>query len=189
VAQIETNLGELALDQDDPLQAEQFARAALKMRQNLGPKDAPIVASSLIDLGMSRLYQGDAAGAESLFRRALVIRQQRLARDNPAVTIAEVRLGEALVVQGKYSEADQLLGTAVAYVHAPPFPLPSWQVAEANEDYDFCRSTMHKPAAARPKKSAMAGIQTDPRPCLREAAELRLTDLTKRAARYATARQ
>ncbi|HEX4167876.1 MAG TPA: serine/threonine-protein kinase [Bryobacteraceae bacterium] len=183
VAQIESNLGQLALDRGDAVTAERLARSALEIHQKLGPPDAPIVASSLLEVGYSRLYQGDAQGAESLFRKGLTIRQNKLAPDNPAIAAAELRLGEALIIEKRYDEADRYFAAAFRYVHAPPFPLPHWQIAETDEDYNACRSLMRKPAEP-PSGLTDSDLQTDPRPYLRQAAKTRLADLEKRANQY-----
>ena len=131
LAKMLSNLGLLRADQGKYAEAEQLERQALEMRQKLGGNESPDMASSLINLAVVRSLQHDPASAEPLLRQALEIRKKELSSGHPAIISAEVRLGEVLIDEGKIREAEALLRQAVAEVHAVPFPLTQWQIAEA----------------------------------------------------------
>ena len=186
-AQITSNLGVLEFDQGNYSAAAHFASSALEMRQQLGAKDNPVIASSLLELGIDRLYEGDAVDAESLFSKSLSIRQNKLSPENPAVMTAETRLSEALMAEGKFSEAESYLKLAVDFVHAPPFALSPWQVAEVDGDYAFCENAGTGDASQRLVAEATADLRGDPRPAFRKSAFTRLTELTQLWHRRASA--
>lgn len=118
-------------DQGRYVDAEQLERQALAMRQKFTGEEGPDVAASLINLALVRSLQRDPASAETLLKQALEIRQKELSAGHPAIISTEVRLGEMLIDEGKIAEAETLLRKAVGDIHAVPFPLTSWQVAEA----------------------------------------------------------
>jgi tetratricopeptide (TPR) repeat protein len=130
LAKMLTNRGLLLADEGNYKDAEQLERQALGMEQKLGGNESPDVAGTLINIALLRSLQQDPAGAETLLRQALDIRNKELSAGHPAIVSTETRLGEVLVDEGKYSEAEALLRQAVTEVHAVPFPLTEWQVAE-----------------------------------------------------------
>ena len=130
LAKVTANLGLLRADQGKYPEAESLEREALAMRQKLGGDESPDLASSLINLALVRSLQHDPASAEPLLKQALAIRQKELSVGHPALISVETRLGEVLLDEGKMTEAEPLLRQAVAEIHAVPFPVTPWQVAE-----------------------------------------------------------
>ena len=130
LAKILANFGLLRADEGDYAEAEQLERQAMDMRQRLGGDESPDLASSLINVALVRSLQLDPASAEPLLRQALGIRKKELSAGHPAIISAETRLGEVLIDEGKTAEAETMLRQAVTEVHAVPFPLPAWQIAE-----------------------------------------------------------
>ncbi|HEX6546466.1 MAG TPA: serine/threonine-protein kinase, partial [Bryobacteraceae bacterium] len=179
VAKIEGNLGTLAFDEGDYRKAEHLARGALAMRKKLGADDAPIIATSLLEVSLDRLYQGDDPTAESLASKALHIREHTLKPQNPAIVAAELRLAETLAVEGKFAEAEPYLQRSVEYVHHPPFSLLRWQVAEAEQDYAFCERALGKNVDLK-LSTRPSDLKNDPQPVFREAAAIRLPELARR---------
>jgi eukaryotic-like serine/threonine-protein kinase len=131
LAKMLANQGFLRADERNYAEAEQLERQALMMREKLGGEETPDLAASQINLALILSFEHDYAGAEPLLRRALEIRQKELSSGHPAVIVAKVRLGEVLVDAGKAAEAEPLLRSAVTEIHAVPFPVTTWQVAEA----------------------------------------------------------
>jgi serine/threonine-protein kinase len=137
-AQVTANLGLLHFDKGEFAQAEQWARRALELRRQLGGDQTPAFANSLIEVAEDRAFQADLTGAESLLRQALAIREKRFPVGHPAIVMAKVGLGEVLASTGKTAEAEARLKEAVNAAEQMPFPLPAWQVAEANNAYNEC---------------------------------------------------
>ncbi len=131
VAKIMANFGLLFLDEGNYVEAEQYERRALEMREKLGGSESPDLAASLVNLAIVRSAQRDPASAEPLLRRALDIRQKELSAGHPGIISVKVRLGEVLIDEGKLAEAEALLREAETEIHAVPFPLVPWQIAEA----------------------------------------------------------
>jgi len=130
LAKVLANLGLLRADQGKYAEADQLEQQALDMRKKLGGDESPDQASSLVNLALVRSLQHDPAAAEPVLREALAIRKKEMAAGHPAIISTEVRLGEVLTDEGKTAEAEQLLRQAVSAIHAVPFPLPAWQLAE-----------------------------------------------------------
>jgi serine/threonine-protein kinase len=130
LAKMLANFGLLRADEGNYSDAEQLERQALEMRQKLGGNETPDMAASLINVALLRSLQHDPAGAEPLLRQALDIRRKELSAGHPAIISTETRLGEVLIDEGKTTEAEPLLRQAVTEIHAVPFPLPAWQIAE-----------------------------------------------------------
>jgi len=85
-----------------------------------------------------------------------------------AIIAAEVRLGEALVASGNSAEAETLLRQAVSSASEEPFPLPSWQIAEANNAYGECLKNLGRAREAEPRlRESLGALQSDPRPAFR----------------------
>lgn len=163
-AQITANLGLLDFDRGGYATAEGEARRALEMRRKLGGDETPAFANSLIELAEDRAFQGDLADAESMLRQALAIRRKRLPSGHPAVLTAEVRLGEVLVALKKAAEAEPLLKTAITAAQQMPFPLPTWQIAEAKSAYGAClRSLGRATEAERWLGESRTALASDPR--------------------------
>ena len=130
LAKMLANLGLLQADQGNYAEAEKNERDAVLIRQKLGGDESPDMASCLINLALIRSLENDPAGAEPLLRRALDIRKKELSAGHPAIVSVETRLGEVLIDEGKTEEAETLLRQAVKEIHAIPFPLTTWQIAE-----------------------------------------------------------
>jgi len=131
LSKILTNFGLLRADQGRYADAEQLERQALAMRQKFTGDEGPDMAASLTNLALVRSLQRAPASAETLLKQALEIRQKELSAGHPAIISTEVRLGETLIDEEKTTEAETLLRKAVVDIRAVPFPLTSWQVAEA----------------------------------------------------------
>ncbi|HUO15386.1 MAG TPA: serine/threonine-protein kinase [Verrucomicrobiae bacterium] len=130
LAKMLANLGLLRADESDYAEAERLERQAMEMRQKLGGNESPDFASSLVNVALLRSLQHDPESAEPLLRQALDIRKKELSPGHPAIISVETRLGEVLIDEGKPSEAEPVLHQAVSEIHAVPFPLTAWQVAE-----------------------------------------------------------
>jgi serine/threonine-protein kinase len=138
VAKVWSNLGLLQLDRGDYKGAERYSRLALEMRRKLSGDDHPDVADSLIEVGLTREFQGDPAGAQPLLRQALDIRNKKFPAWHPDVIAAKVRLAEAIMDDGHPELAEPILRKAVNSTHDAPFPLLSWQIAEADVTLGAC---------------------------------------------------
>jgi tetratricopeptide (TPR) repeat protein len=174
-AQITANLGLLYFDWANYPAAEKYARQALEMRRSLGGEQTPAFASSLIEVAEDRVFQNDPAGAEPLFRRALKVRRQRLPSGHPAIIMAEIRLGESLLAQDKAKEASPLLSDAISSTRASPFPLPVWQLGEANSAYGACLKDVGREREGDILlRESRAALVSDPRPAFRTQASDRI---------------
>ncbi len=94
-----------------------------------------------------RAFQADLTGAESLLRQALAIREKRFPVASGDCD-GEGAAGRGAGVSEKTAEAEARLKEAVNAAEQMPFPLPAWQVAEANNAYNECL-----PAAGIPSTS------------------------------------
>ena len=130
VAKVLANLGLLRADEGKYSAAEELEKQALDMRKKLGGDESPDLATSYINLALVQSWETQLGSAESLLRQALAIRKKEMSAGHPAIISAEIRLGEILTDEGKAGEAEPLLRQALAEVHAVPFPLTQWQVAE-----------------------------------------------------------
>jgi eukaryotic-like serine/threonine-protein kinase len=174
-AQITANLGLLYFDWGNYPAAEKYARQALEMRRSLGGEQTPAFASSLIEVAEDRTFQNDPAGAEPLLRRALEVRRQRLPSGHPAIIMAEIRLGESLMAQDNAKEASPLLSDAVSSTRASPFPLPVWQLGEANSAYGVCLKALGRGREGDILlRESRASLISDPRPAFRTQASDRI---------------
>ena len=168
VAKILSYLGLLQLDRADAAGAEQYARQALRVRRKLGGSEHPDVAASLIEVGLAREFQHDPAAAETLFREAFEIRRKKLYSAHPDTAAAEVRLGEALVEEGKPHRAEPLLREATNTLNREPFPLQSWQLADANTQLVIClRDLGHSRDGEALVKSSLGELRSYPPPAMR----------------------
>ncbi len=184
-AAITANRGILRFDQGNYGAAEQFAQSALALRRKLGGAGTPAFADSLIEVAEDRAFAGDAASAEPLLRQALDIRRKMLWPGHPAIATAEVRLGEALIAEGKASEAEPLLRGALDAVRHEPFPLPAWQIAEAENAYGECLKVSGRGREGEaPAAQSLHALEADPRPAYRHGAAVALLRLnSKRTAK------
>ena len=176
VARVLLGFGELEFDARRYAAAEQYARQALSLSTKLGGADSPDVASALIDIAEDRVFQNDPLGGEPLLRRALRIQRKELSSGHPAIVATQVRLGEDLILEGKAAEAEPLLRQAMVAVKAEPFPLPPWQVAEAESALGACL-TAEKPASVEGKELLLESekaLEKDPRPAFRRPANARI---------------
>ena len=137
-AKVLANLGQLKLDQGNYGEAERYDRQALEIRRKLAGANTPLVASSLIDVAEALDLEGDSADAEPLLRQALDIRTKTFAPGHIALISAEVRLGEVLLDQHKTTAAETILRRAALAARQSPFPLLSWQIAEADIALGTC---------------------------------------------------
>lgn len=102
-----------------------------------------------------RLYQGDAPTAESLLRQALDIRKKRYWAGNPDIAA--------------------ILHHALNALEHPAFRVPGWQVAEVKPAYGVCLKALGRTAEGNALvNESHTGLQSDPRPNLREDAEARI---------------
>ena len=166
LAKMLANLGLLRADQGKFSEAEQLERDALSMREKLGGKESPDLASSQFNLAVIYSLEHKPDSAEPLLRRAIEIRKKELSAGHPAIVSAETRLGEALLDQNKGVEAEALLRQAIAEIHAEPFPVTAWQIAE--------------PEIALGVALAASGRRNEAEPMLRNA-ESRLKDYPEAA--------
>jgi len=168
-AQIGLNMSMLELDRGHYADAESGSRRSLDKLRQIGGNDAPAVASALIEVAEDRVFQRDPKSAEPLLREALAIRQKTF------IIAAETRLGEALVSEGKAAEAEPILQQAVGSAYQAPFPLPVWQVAEAQSALAACLTALGRRTEAENLiHSSQAGLQKHPRPAFRRQAAERL---------------
>jgi serine/threonine-protein kinase len=178
-AQIGLNLAALDLDRAKYKEAEGLSRQSLDAIRKLGGDDTPLVATALIEVAEDRLFQHDAPGAEPLLRQALKIRQEKFRPGNAAVVFAQTRLGEALIAAGEAAQAEPILRQAVDSAHASEFPLPVWQVAEAESALAAGLSALGRSAeAGKLNRSSSAALLMDPRPVFRRPAAARLAVLS-----------
>jgi len=178
VAKILSYLGLLQLDRGDLAGAEQYARQALQMRRKLGRSEHPDVAASLIEVAMAREFQHDPGSAEVLFREAFEIRRKKLYAAHPDTAAAEVRLGEALVEEGKASAAEPLLREATTTLNREPFPVQSWQLADANTQLGiFLRKLGRLRDGETLVKAGLPELSSYPEPAMRRRL-LRLASLS-----------
>lgn len=89
-------------------EAEQFARRALQLWEQVHGSKHLDVASSLSNLADLYWRQGKYAEAEPLYLRALHIREQILGPDHPEVAIYLSNLANLYFEQSKYTEAELL---------------------------------------------------------------------------------
>jgi tetratricopeptide (TPR) repeat protein len=147
-AKVEDNLALLAMDRGDYPAAERLAQQALNIQHKLGGDSNPDDALSLICLGLAKSLRHDSAGAEPLLRRALAIRQMSFPPGHLLIIAAQIRLGEVLIDEGRTGEAETLLRGASTSAHHSPFPLPPWQVAEADNALGACLAHMERRSEA-----------------------------------------
>lgn len=167
-ARVTASLGQLAFDCRDYAGAERYARQVLDIAHKLGGDENPQAVAARIDLAEARSFQGDPAGAEPLLRQAWAIRRKEFSPGHPNVIAAEVRLGEVLTAEGKAPEAERLLRDALASARSAPFPLLSWQIAEAQSALGVCLLALGRSAEGESLlQASQADLRRDPRPAFR----------------------
>jgi serine/threonine-protein kinase len=175
-AQIVASIGLLDFDRGNYGPAEAQARQAMEMRRKLGGEETIAFAESLTEIAEDRLYQKDARGAEPLLQRALEIRRKRFWNGHPARFTAEARLGEAILAEGDAARAEPLLLDAWNSLKGVPFPVPAWQVADAQSLYGACLLALgRKDEGAGLLRDSRSPLQLHPRPALRLDAAARLS--------------
>ncbi len=182
VAKVLANLGLLRADEGKFSAGEELEQQAFNMRKKVGGEESPDLASSYVNLAMTRSLQNDPSGAEALLRQGLAIRKKEMSPGHPAIISTEVRLGEVLVDEHKTREAEALLRQAVAEVHAVPFPLTQWQIAEA--EIALGASLAQKGQTAEAQKlldNAEARLKGYPLAALRRSILLRAQDAAKKS--------
>jgi eukaryotic-like serine/threonine-protein kinase len=180
-AQIRANLGLLHFDKGEYAAAGQDARAAMEIRRRLGGDSTPAFAASLIEVAEDVAFAGDPRAAVPLLRSALEIRRKKLSPGHPAIIAAEVRLGETLIAANQSAEAEPLLRQAVASAKGEPFPLPAWQIAEADNAYGECLKSLGRTREAEPLlRESRTALQTDPRPAFRAGPASRLVSMEQK---------
>jgi serine/threonine-protein kinase len=175
-AQIVASIGLLEFDQGNYAAAQQKARDAMEMRRRLGGEDTTAFADSLSEVAEARLYQKDARAAEPLLQQALQIRRKRFWSGHPATFTAEVRLGETILAEGDPARAEPLLREAWNSLKRVPFPVPAWQIADAQSVYGACLVRLgRKDEGDALLRDSRTPLKLHPRPALRVDAATRLS--------------
>jgi tetratricopeptide (TPR) repeat protein len=161
--------------------AEALAKQTLSaQRKVIGGESAPDTAWTLIALGESRVFQRDPRGAEPLLRQALEIFEKKLPPRYPPIMRAQIRLGEALVAEGKAPAAEPILREALASAYSPPFPIPAWQVGEAESAQGWCLAALgRKQEAQKLLEQSQKKLVADPAPIFRKQAAAHLESLIR----------
>jgi serine/threonine-protein kinase len=172
VSRVLYNFSLLEFDCENYQAAEEKARRALSMQRSLrGGESAPDTVLTMTTLAEARLFQGDPAGAEPILREALAALKQRLPLEYPSVAAVGIRLGEVLTAEGKAAIAEPILRQALASISAPPFPVPAWQVGEAESALGWCLAILGRKQEARKLlRQCQAKLAADPRPVFRKQA-------------------
>gem|GEM_PF-4753236 len=131
----------LALDTGDTAKGIRLSEQAVQMEQKLSTGTNPALADALYLLGTAHLLHHDGTSAVAPLQQALAIRLKVFPATQPEVMMTEVRLAEALLAMGNTAKAQSLLRSAENTAHHPVFPLPAWQVAEA--DWVLAREHPH----------------------------------------------
>jgi hypothetical protein len=80
-----------------------------------------------------------------------------------------------LLAQDKAKEASPLLSDAVSSTRASPFPLPVWQLGEANSAYGVCLKALGRGREGDILlRESRASLISDPRPAFRTQASDRI---------------
>jgi serine/threonine-protein kinase len=171
----------LEFDAGRYVEAEALAKQTLSaQREVVGGESAPDTAWTLIALGESRVFQRDPQGAEPLLRQALEIFEKKLPPRYPPIMRAQIRLGEALVAEGKAPVAEPILREALASAYSPPFPIPAWQVGEAESAQGWCLAALgRRQEAQKLLEQSQKKLMADPTPIFRKQAAARLESLIR----------
>jgi len=113
-------------DRADPL-----LRSALDIRKTVFGAEDPLVASSLISLGLLRVEQARLSEAEQLVREGLEKTRRASPRGSRKLAAAMGALGNVLQARGAYAEAVPVLEESVRTLSAGP---PSAELSEALGD-------------------------------------------------------
>jgi hypothetical protein len=147
------------------------------MYRELKGENALALASPLIELSEVRMSVGDAE-SEVLARRALEIRRKRLPSEHPDVIRAQVQLARTLLANSRTEEAESLLQSTVRFVRNPPFPLPAWQIGEAESGLGWSAGMLGRKSEAQALlRAAHSKLVNHPRPLYRHEAALHLKSL------------
>jgi tetratricopeptide (TPR) repeat protein len=152
--------------------AEEMAGRALAIQRTIdGGKTGRDAVQAILLLAESRVLRHHPASAEPLLRESLGILKAKLPTDYPPVFAAEIRLGEALTAEGKAGDAEPILRNALASAYNPPFPIPAWQVGEAESALSRCLLVLGRRQEANGLlELSRKKLLTDPRPIFRERA-------------------
>ncbi|MCE9572517.1 MAG: tetratricopeptide repeat protein, partial [Deltaproteobacteria bacterium] len=113
-AEILSNLGSLAREQDRPEEALTDFRESLAIRERIFGPDNPAVAMSLNNMGnaLRQLHRYDEARTH--LARALVIWEKNWGPQSPAIATSSCALGEVEMDEGKPAAAEALFRRALA---------------------------------------------------------------------------
>jgi hypothetical protein len=163
--------GAIELERGNGAAAERLSLQSLQMYTELKDSMSAEVATAFLQAARCRMKRG-MNGAERLARRGLEIRRARLSPDHPDIAQAEIEVARTLMSYGRVADAEPLLRHATQFVRNPPFPLPPWQVGEAESALGWCAGLLgRKFEAVSLLKSAVPKLLSHPRPiCRREAA-------------------
>ena len=89
------------------------AREALRIAEQAGGPNHPLVALSLNNLALLYKTQGEYTQAEPLYQRALEIKEKTLGPEHPSVALSLNNLAELCRVQGQYTKAQLLYSRAL----------------------------------------------------------------------------
>lgn len=146
----------LALDTANGAEGVRLSQQAVQMEQMLSAGTNPALADALYLLGTAQLLQQDGPVAVASLQHALAIRLAVFPSTQPLVMMTQIRLAEALRAAGRTAEAQTLARAAVRTAHHPVFPLPGWQVAEADWAYAASHALQKQTGNILPPDAAIA---------------------------------
>jgi eukaryotic-like serine/threonine-protein kinase len=167
-AQVVANLGLLHFDRGEYAAAEQEARRAMEIRRQLGGDGTPAFANSLIEVAEDVAFAGDPQGAIPLLRSALEIRRRSCGRG--ILRSLRRRSGWARRWWRDITapRPTRCCGRRAFTATQEPFPLPAWQIAEANNAYGECLKSLGRTREAESLlRESRATLASDPRPAFR----------------------
>ena len=102
--------------------ADSLLNTALERRRAFFGADHPMVAESLVSLGLLRIDEAKLPDAERLVRQGLEIDRRTLPPGHPSIAAATQALGKVLEERGSYDAAIPVLNEAVRYRSTPDAP-------------------------------------------------------------------
>jgi eukaryotic-like serine/threonine-protein kinase len=103
------SLAYLLRTKGDPEAALRLGRGVLALRGRVLPDAHPMVAGSMVLVGLSLIDLHRAEEAEPLIRESLAVRQKNLPPGHWMIASAESVLGECLTAERRYAEAEPIL--------------------------------------------------------------------------------
>jgi len=107
-ASIYNNLTAAALGRGEFVQAEEWARRAVKLARHSLPSSHPVLAASLNNLAQALRFQGQYLEAEKLYRDALTIWEEAYGPRHPDVAKGLINLGAFYHERGREAGAEDL---------------------------------------------------------------------------------